>query len=145
MAERAESQQDLIRPSFRQVRLIAVQADSSLGGARREVSLQLTRNVEVRLCAPLEDGLLRAVVAVSLQARAFESDETQALASVEARYEGEFVYAEGVSADQVQEEFTRHAYQRELVYQAFPVAMAMFRDQLGAMGLLAGGLPLAPP
>lgn len=145
MADRDETPPDVIRPSLQQVRLVAVTADSSLGGAPRELTLQLASSVDLDLRAPEHDNLLRAAVVVSLKATASESEEAPPLAKVEARYEGEFVFAEGVSAEQVQDDFTRHAYQRELVYQAFPVAFAMFRDQLGAMGLLAGGLPLAPP
>lgn len=135
----------VVRPAFQQVQLRDIKADSSLAGGRRPVNLKLSREVDVELRQISDGEVLRAVVVISLGAIAFENDESQPLATVDAVYEGDFAFPEGVTFDQVQEPMGQRGYQRELVLQAFPVAASFFRDVLATMGLLAGVMPLTPP
>jgi len=136
---------ELVRPHFQQVRLREVQANSAFKGGRRELSFKLERGIEVELRQPGDDGIVRAAVVVKLDTVAFEADESTPLLTVNAVYEGEFAFAEGVSFDQVQEPMAQRGYQRELVLQAYPVAFAMFRDFISSMGLLAGVMALTVP
>jgi len=135
----------VIRPALQQVRLREIKANSSFAGGRREVDLKLNRGVDVELRQISDGDVVHAAVVISLGAIAFEGDESKPLATVEAVYEGDFAFPEGVTFDEVKEPMGQRGYQRELVLQAFPVAISFFRDALATMGLLAGVMPLTPP
>lgn len=132
-------------PAFALLRMARCQAESSLTGPRRKLLLKCEQDVKLDLQEVSESAPLHAQVMIRFDAIAFEDDEAKPELKASVEYVAEFRYAADAQADDVRSLFESHDHQRELVMQAFPVAVVQFRSLLASMGLAGALLPLTPP
>lgn len=132
-------------PTFAMLRMARCQAESSVTGPSRKLTLKCEQDVKLDLQEISESAPLHAQVMISFDALAFEGDEAKPELKASVEYVAEFRYPAEAHADDVRSLFVSYAHQRELVMQAFPVAVAQFRSLLASMGLAGALLPLTPP
>lgn len=114
---------------------------------QKRLMLKVEQFIKLEL-QEFEDPLkLRALVNIGLKTFAFDPDkgEDAPVLTADVDYVAEFHYPDGTLLRDVEDVFTGHEYQRQLVSQAFPLAVSRLRDLYSNMGVMADNLPLTPP
>ena len=109
----------------------------------QRLSLELVQTIEVGVAVDTKTAKdFQAIVKIDLRARAKHEETQHYVAEFSAGYEGKYLYASGVTEEQISAVIEQEPYQYGLVSQSFPLAMTHFRRELQSFGIDARELPL---
>jgi hypothetical protein len=106
-------------------------------------NMEIQQSLELAIAQSGTEGSAQFVVAkISLTGRAVASDDPSGSATFTGEYQAEFTFPSGIANDVVHQLLESEDYQYSLLSQAYPLAMAFYKRELGALGFDTRHMPV---